>query len=188
MPRIPRIYVDQPLLKKNKKKYYIVSPGSSWAGKVWPENNFSDVIRIIAKNYDLEPVLTGSIGENELCARIADKSGIECRNLSGRTSLIQLVELVRGAEFLIGNDSSAVHIAAAVNTTSFCIVGGGHYGRFFPYPFQLEANKPIVAVDELPCFQCNWKCTRLYDRTGSVPCIEGVKVEQVMNLIQSTKW
>jgi len=53
--------------------------------------------------------------------------------LAGKTTIAQLVELIRNASLLIGNDSAAIHMAAATQTPSVCILGGGHYGRFLPY-------------------------------------------------------
>ena len=50
-----------------------------------------------------------------------------------KTNINELIEAIRDAEFLITNETSAVHIAESVTTKSFCILGGGHFGRFLPY-------------------------------------------------------
>lgn len=48
--------------------------------------------------------------------------------------MLELAKLISESELLISNDTSAIHIAAAVNTHFICITNGNHYGRFFPYP------------------------------------------------------
>jgi ADP-heptose:LPS heptosyltransferase len=103
--------------------------------------------------------------------------------LSGKTTLQELAELIRGAEILISNETSAVHIAAAVGTNSVCILGGGHFGRFLPYPKHVKGARPIVADKYMPCFNCNWKCEWPHEPSGAVPCVTGVSIEQVLRLI-----
>lgn len=182
IPRLLNLGVDiLPL-----KKYYIIFPGASWAGKCWPEENFSQIIKEITRCQDWQPILCGSLAEKEMCDRIISMSQIEgVENYAGRTSLLELIELIRGAELLISNDTSAIHIAPLVKTKSICIVGGGHYGRFLPYPDQLNALKPVVETFKLPCFQCNWNCTIEREKRYPVPCISGVGVNQVINGIKS---
>jgi ADP-heptose:LPS heptosyltransferase len=169
------------------KKYYIIFPGASWDGKRWPEENFSEIIKKLEKLQKWQPILCGSYEEKELCDRIIKLSRTEnCINYAGQTNLMELVELIRGAELLISNDTSAIHIAPLVNTKSVCIVGGGHFGRFLPYPDKLKAIKPLVSVIKLPCFQCNWKCTIKNELKYPVPCIAGVQVNQVLDNIKAT--
>jgi len=55
-------------------------------------------------------------------------------NLCGTTSLTELVDIISKAKLLITNDSSALHIAACLNTQTICLLMGRHYGRFAPYP------------------------------------------------------
>ncbi len=42
--------------------------------------------------------------------------------------------MISETELLISNDTSAIHIAAAVGTPFICISNGSHFGRFHPYP------------------------------------------------------
>ena len=74
----------------------------------------------------------------------------------GQTSLPELIEIIRGAEFMVTNDTSAVHFAAAVNTQAFCIWGPWEYGRFLPYEVELTEgrNLPIVCYHDMKCRNC----------------------------------
>jgi ADP-heptose:LPS heptosyltransferase len=57
-------------------------------------------------------VLCGGLEERDLCSQMIHLSGKEALNLAGKTSLPELVEVIRRSKFLIGNETSAIHIAA----------------------------------------------------------------------------
>ena len=100
------------------------------------------------------------------------------------TNLAELAELLRSAELLISNETSAVHIAVAVSTPSVCVLGGGHYGRFMPYPSDIAGGMSVVAIHKMPCFNCNWHCTQPHSAGGPVPCISNVTVQSVLEQIE----
>lgn len=167
-----------------KGAYAILFPGASWHGRQWPEQSFADVGEQLHRLHGWQMVLCGAPSERALCQAIAEAAPEASLNLAGITTLAELAELIRGAQLLIANETSAVHIATAVGTPAVCIVGGGHYGRFVPYPDHGLGTKPLVAAKLMPCFNCNWQCSQPYDSTGPVPCISGVPVAQVMALAQ----
>lgn len=167
-----------------KSAYAVVFPGASWHGRQWPLQSFIKVGAQLHRLHGWHIVLCGSSSEYSLCQEIADASPVFSLNLAGKTTLIEMAELIRGARLLITNETSAIHIAAAVDTPAVCILGGGHYGRFLPYPDHLAGISPVVAVKFMSCFYCDWKCNQSYDLAGPVPCISGVTVEQVLALSQ----
>jgi ADP-heptose:LPS heptosyltransferase len=179
LPILPTIDIPDKIEIQNK--YFIVSPGASWVGRQWSAENFSLAINNIALKYGLLPILCGSNNEKELCELIIGNSSISCLNLAGKTTLPQLAELIRGAIFVLANESSSVHIASAVNTVSFCITGGGHFGRFVPYSINSNEKLPIIINEDMDCYFCNWNCSKVYNPDGPVPCIKGIAVEKVLN-------
>lgn len=163
--------------------YSILFPGGSWRDKLWPNGFFADLSGRLYRKHGWRVVLCGSATERALCDLIAHTSGVACLNLAGQTTLPELAELIRGAQCLIGNDTSAVHLAAAVGTPAVCILGGGHYGRFMPYPDTVIGVKPVVAAHQMPCFNCGYQCNQLYDPAGPVPCVAQVSVDVVMDCV-----
>jgi ADP-heptose:LPS heptosyltransferase len=103
--------------------------------------------------------------------------------LAGKTSLPEFVEVIRQARLLISNETSAVHIAAAVKTPSVCILGGGHFGRFLPYPEKVVNCKPVAVFKKMACFGCNWKCNQPHNVNGCVPCIEQIEMPDVISAV-----
>lgn len=165
--------------------YFIVFPGAGNPKRMWPAHSFGAAARAIAERYGWRMVVCGSAGEAGTGRQVADHAGLpDARILSGQTSLPEFVELVRGARLLIGNETSAIHIAAAVGTPSVCLLGGGHFGRFMPYPPAVEGTKPVAVFRRMACFGCNWHCTLPYRKGGPVPCIDAIEVQDVMTAIE----
>ena len=111
-------------------------------------------------------------------------AGAGVTSLAGKTSLQQLTTIIAGAQLLVSNETSAVHIAAAVGVPSVCIVGGGHYGRFVPYDEKVGDHRPLplVATRKMECFGCNWVCKFHPAKGKPMPCIEEIPVDTVWNL------
>lgn len=161
--------------------YVIVVPGAGWRGRQWPAAAFIQLLqRFAALNPGWQPVLCGSQADHALCAAIAAGCAQPVVNLAGRTSLTQLCELVRRAQLLVGNETAAVHIAAAVGTPSVCVLGGGHMGRFLPYPAHTSTAPPQAVHVTMDCFGCDWACHRPHAAGQAVPCVAAVDVEAVL--------
>lgn len=165
-------------------EYFIVFPGASKAYKRWSAASFSELLRKLSQQCPWQAVLCGSSNEIDLCASVVNMSQVTILDFSGKTSLPELVELVRGAKLLVSNDTSAIHIANAVDTPSICILGGGHYGRFLPYSDHLLGLKPITVVNKMPCFNCNWNCTQPHDSNEALPCVASIGVETVLEQVK----
>ena len=51
--------------------------------------------------------------------------------------------------YLISNETCAVHIGAAVNTNTICISNGNHFGRFTPYPEKITRFVKTIYPPEI---------------------------------------
>lgn len=162
--------------KLKGKPYAILFPGALIEERRWHAENFIMAIRKINGRYPLHWAICGSADEAELCGHISSRlsnSSIPNADLAGKTSIRELAVLTEDALFYLGNETSGAHIAAAVGTPAVCILGGGHPGRFFPYP----ANKLTIAVNhQLSCYNCDWQCTRL-----ETECISEIKADDVVD-------
>lgn len=76
-------------------------------------------------------------------------------NLTSRTSLLQLVELLRHARLVIANDSGPLHIAAALGRPTLGLFGPTSPDRFGPYPLNHTRNNVLSApggdLSQLTC-------------------------------------
>ena len=155
--------------------YFILAPGAGWSGRKWPVANFIAVAKSIP---GLQCVVTGTASEGVEGNAIASTVG--GLNLCGKIELIDLIALVKGAAFILANESGLSHVAGYCNTPSISILGGGHYGWFMPYPEECGLRFPPQSVSHLmPCYNCNWQCHLPHRVGGPVPCIEAVSVRSV---------
>ena len=173
-PTLPMDLFPEPVLKKTetKKPYFLVSPGASWQPKRWKEKGFAMVARKVYKKTGWPPLLCAGPGDEALAKRVITFAPeLPWINMAGMTSLIDLIWLINNSELVISNDSAAVHIASSLTRPVVCIIGGGHFGRFFPYG-DLEQNR--IVYNKMDCFNCDWQC--IY---SSVRCLEEITVDNV---------
>lgn len=162
--------------------YYVVVPGASVAARRWPVANFASLIEKTQAMSGLPAVVCGGPTEKALGETLEETTSSPVLNLVGKTSLSELVSIIAGARFLIGNETGAVHIAAAVRTPSVCILGGGHFGRFIPYcPGTADVRRLLSPVfRKMVCFGCNWQCIYKTPFDEAVPCIRNISVDEVL--------
>jgi ADP-heptose:LPS heptosyltransferase len=152
--------------------YFVIFPGAACVQKQWPADRFSAISKAIYSVTGWAPVLTGGSGEESIAEEvISNAQNLPWKNLSGKTTLVQMLRILNGARILISNDTSAVHMASAVGCPTVCIMGGGHFGRFFPYG-NLEKNR--IVYKKMDCFGCNWLC-----KYPSVRCVDEITVDNV---------
>ena len=183
LPKLPLLEL-LPTHLKIETPYCVIVPGTSWAPKNWPAENFALIAREIQARHGFKIVLMGASTEQTMCQHVARACVGDVIEIAGKTSLSQFVELIRHAVLVISNDSSTVHIAAATGTRAVCILGGGHYGRFLPYHLELPVGHqrvPKVINHDMDCYGCNWRCKYLIENGQVVPCISGVALDRVIH-------
>lgn len=161
-----------------KYPYFVLLPGCGSFIRFWGVEKYAQLINQINLDYNI--ILCGSKEELELIDEIIDKISPQKKkkilNLAGKTSLHDLIYLISKAKFYLGSETSAVHIAELCNVPSLCIVGGGHFNRFYPYE---DSKNNYAITHKLNCFYCDWQC--IHD---SIKCIKEVSVNDVMNVIK----
>ncbi len=183
IPAVARLaqVADLPSALQINSDYFVLFPGASSCLRLWPVDSFGAIARAICDAYGWRVVVCGSEADSALARRLVDEGPpSDAIDLSGQTSLPEFVEVVRRARLLIGNETSAVHIAAAVGTPAVCLLGGGHYGRFMPYSESVRGTKPVAVFRHMSCFGCNWRCHLPHPEDGCGPCISAIPVQAVI--------
>ncbi|BEI42152.1 MULTISPECIES: glycosyltransferase family 9 protein [unclassified Polynucleobacter] len=164
------------------KSYFVLFPGASWSGRRWPPKFFSETANLITENFKFNGVICGALSDIPISTDVINLSKYPLTDLTAKTSLLNLIQIIGNAKLLITNETSAAHIGACTNTPTICIAGGGHFGRFLTYQELLNPPPFLVANYYMDCYGCNWNCKYLKAET-STPCIENVSVEKVFELI-----
>lgn len=183
--RIPYIEIAQSKTQVvSEDDYYIVAPGALWGHRRWPLERFAE---IAARIYDATGwlgVVCGSAEERNLGEELKDLSGAWLENIAGETTLSELARVIKGSRFVVGNETGVIHLASAAGTFAVCILGGGHYGRFVPYPAGSTPSAPLHVEYEMDCFGCNWVCKYQSDVNVPYPCIRDISVDSVWSKVQ----
>jgi heptosyltransferase II len=95
-----------------------LNPGAEYGpAKRWPAESFAAVAREIAGTVDNCTWLAfGTAKDAPLCDEIARLAGSRVLNLAGKTSLRQLMALLKLCRLVLTNDSGPMHVAAALGT------------------------------------------------------------------------
>ena len=170
--------IENPL--DNINDYYVLFPGAGWSGRQWPITRFAALSNKIYRQCKFTTVICGGRDEESLAESLLFQIDVPVINMTGKTNLVELAVIIKGASFLVGNETSAIHFAAAVSTPAFCILGGGHYGRFIPYDIKIKTERPLPVsiIHKMDCFNCNWHCCHPHKKNAPVPCIEKISVKR----------
>jgi heptosyltransferase-2 len=101
-----------------------VGAGASYgSAKCWPPDRFAKALEQFTTHEDVDVILFGTPGETEVAAAIAAGVGRMVINLTGKTAIAELPALLSRCQLFLGNDSGAMHVAAAVGLPVVAIFG-----------------------------------------------------------------
>ena len=123
-----------------ERPYAAFCPGAEYGpAKRWP------YFRELADRISIQKVLLGSPNDEE-AAR-----GIGGKNLVGKTTLDEAIDLIAGAEYVVGNDSGLMHVAAALGRPQLALFGSS--SPIHTPPLSAATRVLWLQVECSPCFQ-----------------------------------
>jgi len=146
-------------------------PGAEYGpAKRWPARHFAEVARLhVAMGWRVW--LLGSAKDATAAAEIVALAGAPVRDLSGKTSLAEAIDLLSAAGRVVSNDSGLMHIAAAFDRPMAAIFGSSSPG----YTPPLSPRARIVTLN-LSCSPCFKRDCPL----GHTNCLELLEPARVM--------
>ena len=126
--------------------YAVFLPGTRWESKRFPPEFFGRLADELRKYFpDTVFIAAGSKSEREIAGAI----GHGVINMAGQTTMGELFELLRRADFVAGNDSGPLHAAAALDRPVF-----GFYGPTDPELTGPWGDKSGTFAAECECRCC----------------------------------
>ncbi len=127
-----------------------INPGATYgSAKRWDPDRFAEVARTLAAEWGAKVVITGGPGETAIAADIERELGGNCLNLAGRTSVRELMALIKRFNFFITNDSGPMHLAAAFGVPLVAIFGSTDHSTTYPL-----SDTAIVVRESVECAPC----------------------------------
>ena len=185
-PATPRLTADpaarQRLLAKHRLRtegpVVALCPGAAYGpAKRWPAEHFAALARRCT-SAGAEVWIVGSAKETSIGEAICasqDPDGRGVVNLTGRTSLLEVVDLLSAANVVVSNDSGLLHVAAALDVPVVAV-----YGSTSPDFTPPLGSRAATVQRELGCRPCFQRECPL----GHTDCLQGLAPAEVFKAIQ----
>jgi heptosyltransferase-2 len=127
VPDAARLRAAQTLLEAGSRPHTLriaVGAGASYgSAKCWPPDRFAKALNSLLSQADADVILFGTPSELPVSTAIAAELQRAPINLTGKTSIADLPGLLSECHLFLGNDSGAMHVAAAVGLPVVAIFG-----------------------------------------------------------------
>lgn len=147
-----------------------LAPGAAYgSAKCWLPERYAVLADSLIAAADADVILFGAPPERDMAERIARLMQRRAVNLAGATSIGELPALLRACRLFVGNDSGAMHVAAAVGLPVIGIFG----------PTDPQATRPATPLftlvrEPVSCSPCLLRHCPIDHR-----CMTRISVEQV---------
>jgi len=170
-------------LKPNIKKtapIVGINPGASYGdAKRWYPEKFAEVA--IGLSSEFEILIFGGPGEVDIALDIEKyliaKNVLNYKNLSGKTSISELVEHISKLDLFISGDSGPMHIAASFQVPTIAIFGPTRDDE----TSQWMNQKSVIVKKDLECQPCMKRNCPLTHHN----CMKTIEVDEVLSAFKS---
>jgi len=162
-----------------KENFIVLNPGGNWDLKRWPLERYIKLAQALLQQ-NRKVVLTGAEKDTGLAGRIHQEAQHEhLIDLSGKTSLKELMALLQKAKLVVSGDSGPLHMASSVGTPVVALFG----------PTRAEVTAPRgkgksrllqkeIGCNLLPCYFLDCPNNQ---------CMQAITLEDVLHEIKRTE-
>lgn len=153
-------------------------PGAEYGpAKCWPIEHYGELAkRLIVEGSQVW--LFGSAKDRTSCAAIAEIAP-QVVDLSGKTALVDVVDLLALCRLVVCNDSGLMHIAAATGRHIVAMYGSSTPD--YTPPLTTKADIHYLGLECSPCFER--KCPK-----GHLKCLYDITVDTVFESCRRVEW
>ncbi|MEA1891127.1 MAG: glycosyltransferase family 9 protein [Campylobacterota bacterium] len=166
------------------EKYIIISPSNSHQKRnilnyrAWEDSSWIELIQKLSN--ETKVVIVGNKGEDEFFDTLKPyPDGVI--DLVGKTSLVDLIGVISNALGLVSTDTGTAHIASAVDTEVFALIGPTPADVTGPY--QTPFNKVHIISMHLECSPC-YKTEVMKNCKDNI-CMKQISTKKVYDCIKS---
>ncbi len=160
-----------------EEPFIALQPGARWLNKRWPAGHYAELVRLIhAQQPEMRFVILGGNDDRGMGEAICAAAPGHSTDLTGRTMLPQVVEILRASRLMVTNDTGPMHIAAALGKPVISLFGPTHPARTGPY----RQQESVLRRDDLPCVPCmKASCAH----SEPLACLTGITPGQVAQAV-----
>ncbi|WP_054030841.1 glycosyltransferase family 9 protein [Desulfatitalea tepidiphila] len=154
------------------RRYVVLNIGATKPANRWTVQGFADLAMMIRKQCGMPCVLTGGPEDVPMASQIVEQPpDSNIINLVGKTSLLELVDLLKDAIMVVTCDTGPMHLAVALGKNVVALFGPSDHRRTGPY-----RGKVIRA--KVDCIPCNRRSCR------KPICMSGIRAEDVFPVLK----
>ena len=150
-----------------------ILPATLWKSKHWPITYWQQLLKYLENKVNL--IIIGSQKDLTLANEITQYIQPDnLHNLTGKTNLIDLIEIFNRTDIVVGVDTGTLHLAVATGKPKIISILG---------PTSAIRNGAFGQVNlysQLPCQPCNKKICPLKNNNYML-CLKSIKPESVLN-------
>ncbi|MFH1905191.1 MAG: glycosyltransferase family 9 protein [bacterium] len=183
-PHIKESYKNQKWCKNFLKEHNVlqadtlvcIHPGSSTSYQ-WDSDRFAQVGDFIVEKLKAKLCISGGSDDADLIKEIENNMHAKPIVANCRMNLAQYAELLRRANLLVSIDTSATHIASAVNTPVIALFGPGDPKIWRPY----GEEHIVIQKEDAFCLGCK----KPVCKQDKHYCMDAITVEEVCKAVEN---
>ncbi|NPA60225.1 MAG: glycosyltransferase family 9 protein [Epsilonproteobacteria bacterium] len=167
-----------------QEKYIVIAPSNSHVNKkslnyrAWENKSWVELIKKLSQN--IQVVIVGAKGEKSFFKNLQPYPN-NVIDLVGKNNIYELNSVVKYAQAVVCTDSAVGHIAAALNTQVFILMGPN--STVTDSPYKTPYNKINIISKNLECSPC-YK-TEVMKNCKDNKCMKLINVNDVYDCIKS---
>ena len=147
-----------------------MNPGAGWTTRLWPVQRFGMLAREIFREHGRRSLVFWA-GESELLmAKVIEEESRGAAMLAPKTSLTEMLEILRHARLLVTGDTGPLHLASSVGTPSVALHGPTWSDETGPY-----GNRHIAIQSSVRAL------SKKLVRKGQNIAMQAIEVDEVYN-------
>lgn len=149
-----------------ENNYILLAPFAALEQRNWPIAEAKKFVEIAEEHFHVPVVVMGGNGDSASAAKISKY------NLAGKTTVPEMIYLIKNAKMLVSVDSGPMHIAGAVGTPVIALFSKDLPSRWAP------RHKCVPVYLGMDCSPCDDETAK---KCQHVTCMRGITAEMVLN-------
>ena len=151
-----------------------IAASKNWQTKNWPVDHIKLLISMIYRNFpDLKVVFIGDSDSRYLSRMIESKLKFKVINLCGRTTIRDLIEVLKKMKIFITPDTATLHLSESLGIPTIAL-----FGPTNPSAHTVKSNNLYVLYNKFACSFCyRRKCS-------NIKCMEAILPARIFSLIK----
>ena len=154
----------------------VIGSSRHWPTKRWPIQYFQELAGRLISEMNGRVILVGGVEDQDILKNLSTAWPDGVLNLIGKTSIQELIALIKSMDVLVTGDTAPLHVASAVKTKIVALFGPTDSKRHMPPAFNA-----VVLERNLSCQPCYKGTCRNPEKLA---CLNKISVQEVFESVK----